>query len=147
MRLSARLLSKALRLPKADLIEILRLSVTIAIVSLRLRLLPAALNRAWIAPSSPGAGRSPLSAAALRKIMRLFSFLCLAAAISGPDATCLRRSLAFRDRLRRAGFGPALRYGARRAEGGSIAAHAWVELGGRAWDSYGSSAAFTAFLQ
>lgn len=46
-----------------------------------------------------------------------------------PARTCLARALVLELALRRRGFRPELRFGARRA-GDGIAAHAWVELDG-----------------
>ena len=65
----------------------------------------------------------------LQEGLRLQRMVSSASQLFLPPATCLRRSLALRQMLKRRGIAAILRIGVQKG-GSSIRAHAWVEMGG-----------------
>jgi hypothetical protein len=140
-------LEGSLRHSPAQLLEILRLWLTLAYVDARLGLLPSSWNRSWLFR-----GRSHASATIGTRTRERISALALllrsVARFRVRKATpCLSLALALRSRLAPLGIKPWLIYGARRASGtsGIIDAHAWLELDGIKLDPYGSSNSFSPF--
>jgi hypothetical protein len=155
-----------------DGIELLRLSLLLRLVALRLRLLPTTLNRRWLSPKDRSASITP-GRRTRQKIERLARLTRRAAMLRlGPPLACLTRSLALRARLVAMGVRARLSYGASITRGGKVDAkagnvasaepaqavsrkgraigtavdlHAWLEIGDLRVDTYGTSGSFAPF--
>lgn len=108
----------------------LRLLLGLPLVSLSLRLLDYTRTRRLVERLT----RHPQPRNATDGDVRTADRLAQLAATAGHHgfvhATCLRQALLVYGMLRRRGLQPELKLGVRR-DGGGVAAHAWVELGGQ----------------
>jgi len=91
-------------------------------------------------------GRQPVNGSRADDLPRVITHCVHAAARHAVCGTrCLPRSLVLWALLRRQGFSPVLRFGARNTDG-RFEAHAWVEIGGRVLDpAEGDAGTFVPF--
>lgn len=103
----------------------------LALMDIRLKLLPHRWNEKLLRPDPRERGGSPSSDAKdADAIMRCARPVLVAARHPFVfNMSCLRQALVIRSRLRARGFGASLVYGARKSAAG-FDAHAWVESGG-----------------
>ena len=116
------------RMPWRDRGLLLEAWVTLLCLNLGLRILPFR----WLRSAIARAGRVDRAPRPDQRVEveRCWRLVRIAARHHVSSSACLARSMALRALLSRRGIETALRFGVQR-EGGDLAAHAWIEYGGR----------------
>jgi hypothetical protein len=119
-------------LGRADRALVLRAFITLCAVRMLLWTLPFARVRSIVARLKTAGSRSRAAAPLVRPVPEKIAWALRAASGGVPSGSnCLVRALAGEILLARAGYLPALRFGAARPDDAPLAAHAWLECDGR----------------
>ena len=122
-------LTKIRKISLTDWIEIIRLCWLLFVVDIRLRTFPIRWNREWLM-TDRSVDQTKVNGLCLRLSSQYIELLGLITnRFRGVRMNCLRRSLALRARLSRAGIRTSLVYGAVKTKRGETAIHSWLEMG------------------
>ncbi len=115
--------------------QLLLIAMTLPCIDVLLRAAGYRRLLAWIERFTPQAGSKPSAQDGITRGEALARHAAMASGqIPGFNTSCLRQSLLVYSRLRRLGFAPTLQIGIRPIPG-TLDAHAWVELDGKALQS------------
>ena len=146
--LTQRLLAAYRHVPKSDLIFVGIFWCALAFTDMRLRFLPYRWNRGLLESNAEVKHHRYISEQAKKSAQQIATDVNRAAQFPLVfNMSCLRRAIVIRSALKLLiHCTPSLHYGMRKSDNHTMAAHAWLELGGLSIDCGASPGAFNRFV-